>query len=46
MGSDYYSVQAIMAEETHIPARLVHGCTGGAPAAPLQGQRWLIDGRV
>lgn len=28
-GADYYSVDAILAEETTVPARLVHGCTGG-----------------
>ena len=25
---DYYDVSAILAEETYVPARLVHGCTG------------------
>lgn len=28
---DYYDVSAILAEETYVPARLVHGCTGGFP---------------
>lgn len=28
MASEYYSVDAILAEETYVPARLVHGCTG------------------
>lgn len=28
MGSDYYLLDAILAEETHVPTRLVHGCTG------------------
>ena len=27
--ADYYSVDAILAEETFVPVRLVHGCTGG-----------------
>lgn len=26
--TDYYSVEAIAAEETLVPARLLHGCTG------------------
>lgn len=28
MGSDYYSVSSLLAEETYVPVRLVHGCTG------------------
>ncbi len=31
---DYYDVSAILAEETYVPARLVHGCTGA-------GGRWF-----
>ena len=27
-GCDYYSVDAILAEETYVPVRLTHGCTG------------------
>lgn len=31
---DYYDVSAILAEETYVPARLVHGCTGGSLGKP------------
>ena len=27
-GADYYSVDDMCAQETLVPARLVHGCTG------------------
>ena len=28
ISEDYYSVNAILAEETLVPARLIHGCSG------------------
>jgi len=51
-GGDYYSLEAILAEETYVPVRLVHGCTGAAGRAgegravlARAGVRWGL-GRV
>ncbi|EFN54484.1 hypothetical protein CHLNCDRAFT_59701 [Chlorella variabilis] len=45
MGSDYYRVDAMMAEETYVPVRLVHGCTGvGTVIDPSSDQADLPPG--
>lgn len=45
-GADYYSVDAILAEETVVPARLVHGCTGAPAAAAVPALRARCAARL